>query len=345
VKKSAKPAEMPSASARTHSAAGARSREKEWRSTFGGGSTSSIIFRKLPAPNEIENKGHIGSGGRADFDCGAVMPRAQPGAKNGQAGRFAPRQTGGGGFGDGAFVTCPKWILSGPFGRSLGIATLLAMALGVRAAEPTPQEKIVLQLQGRTLYQQAGYFTAQAQGYFKEEGLDVDLKPARETGISLTSVLAGNATYGVGGAALLPARLNGAPVVVLAAILQQTPRPCWCAVTAACGRRPICAAAHRPRADAAVARIAAMLQKAGVTRPRPRPRFASRGATRVGGYGGCAGGGSHRYARRLQPAACPTRFLLPSNLGLDVSTVIAFHHGRRGERSTRPGPPRCAAPC
>jgi PAS domain S-box-containing protein len=194
------------------------------------------------------------------------------------------------------------------------------MALGLRAAEAAPREKVVLQLQGRTLYQDAGYYLAQSQGYFADEGLDVDLQPRRDTGTALTSVLAGNATYGVGGPSLLPARLNGAPIVVVAAILQQTTAALlvrgdsnlWKASDLR-GKR--IALGPMPRS----LELRAMLQQAGVTaatatfldlRPGQQPLLdgtADAEETTVTDV-------LDEYnLRRI-----PTRFLLPSNLGLDV---------------------------
>jgi ABC-type nitrate/sulfonate/bicarbonate transport system substrate-binding protein len=217
-------------------------------------------------------------------------------------------------------VTCPKWILSRPLGRSLGIATLLAFALGLHAAEAGPREKVVLQLQGRTLYQDAGYYVAQSQGYFADEGLDVDLQPRRDTGTPLTSVLAGNATYGVGGAALLPARLNGAPIVVVAAILQQTTAALLVRSDSSIwktsdlrGKR--IALGPMPRS----LELRAMLQKSGVT-----PATATFLDLRSGEQpllDGTADAEETAVTDVLDEynlRRIPTRFLLPSNLGLDI---------------------------
>ncbi len=194
------------------------------------------------------------------------------------------------------------------------------MALGMRAAEAGPREKVVLQLQGRTIYQDAGYYVAQAQGFFTEEGLDVEVQPRREIGTALTSVLGGNATYGVGGPALLPARLNGAPIVVVAAIFQQTTAALlvrgdsglWKAADLR-GKR--IALGPLPRS----LELQAMLQKAGVTRAtatfvdlRPGEQPLLDGT--VDAQESAVTDPLDEYNLRH----IPTRFLLPSNLGLDV---------------------------
>ncbi|BDU76820.1 ABC transporter substrate-binding protein [Mesoterricola sediminis] len=110
-----------------------------------------------------------------------------------------------------------------PLSRLLRLVGLLAMAclaLGAVQAEP---EQVTLQLKWHHQFQFAGYYAAEDQGYYKEAGLQVNIREA-EPGLDVTQeVTSGRAQYGVGTSALLLARYHGAPVVVLAAIFQHSP--------------------------------------------------------------------------------------------------------------------------
>jgi len=93
-------------------------------------------------------------------------------------------------------------------------------------AEPTARsglERVVLQLKWRHQFQFAGYYAALEQGYYREEGLDVELREAQPERDHMDAVLAGEAQYGVGNSDLLLARAAGKPVVVLAPIFQHSP--------------------------------------------------------------------------------------------------------------------------
>ncbi|GAA4498648.1 diguanylate cyclase [Pseudaeromonas paramecii] len=105
------------------------------------------------------------------------------------------------------------------FGRWLaGLLVLLslpAMAL----------ESVVLQLKWTHQFQFAGYYAALEQGYYRAAGLDVQLKPNGQDGISVSpveEVLSGRAHYGISNSGLVKIFMAGKPVVVLAAILQHS---------------------------------------------------------------------------------------------------------------------------
>jgi two-component system, sensor histidine kinase and response regulator len=83
-------------------------------------------------------------------------------------------------------------------------------------------EKVVLQLKWQHQFQFAGYYAAQAQGYYREAGLDVTLQEARSGEDPVQNVVDGRAQYGTGDSTLLLARAQGQPVVVLAAIFQHS---------------------------------------------------------------------------------------------------------------------------
>ena len=83
-------------------------------------------------------------------------------------------------------------------------------------------EKVSLQLKWHHQFQFAGYYVAKYKGYYREEGLDVELI---EGGPKATyeSVLSGRVNYGVGDSKILLAKMERRPIVALAAIFQHTP--------------------------------------------------------------------------------------------------------------------------
>ncbi len=55
---------------------------------------------------------------------------------------------------------------------------LLASALSLGAFQASAADKVTLQLKWVTQAQFAGYYVAKDKGYYEEEGLDVEIKPA-----------------------------------------------------------------------------------------------------------------------------------------------------------------------
>ncbi|MFH1496793.1 MAG: ABC transporter substrate-binding protein, partial [Verrucomicrobiota bacterium] len=93
--------------------------------------------------------------------------------------------------------------------------------VGVLTARPL--EPVVLQLKWRHQFQFAGYYAAIEQGYYREEGLEVELREAVPGRDHVDAVFSGEAQYGVGNSDLLLSRAEGKPVVVLAPIMQHSP--------------------------------------------------------------------------------------------------------------------------
>jgi len=111
--------------------------------------------------------------------------------------------------------------------RSLRSAAWMIFALwmglaGSVVAESKP-ETVRLQLKWRHQFQFAGYYAAESQGYYAEEGLKVEIIEGGATRSSLPAVLTGAAEYGVGDADIVLARIQGKPVVACAAIFQHSP--------------------------------------------------------------------------------------------------------------------------
>jgi diguanylate cyclase (GGDEF)-like protein len=84
------------------------------------------------------------------------------------------------------------------------------------------QDKVVLQLKWKHAFQFAGYYAAQELGYYKDAGLDVDIRAAYPGIDPVEEVVKGRAQYGVGNTTLLLARQDGKPVVVLSVIFQHS---------------------------------------------------------------------------------------------------------------------------
>jgi two-component system cell cycle sensor histidine kinase/response regulator CckA len=83
--------------------------------------------------------------------------------------------------------------------------------------------EIALQLKWRHQFQFAGYYAADIKGFFAAEGLNVKILEGNSNRPPLSSVLSGRADFAVSDADVLPARMKGEPLVVLAAIFQHSP--------------------------------------------------------------------------------------------------------------------------
>lgn len=84
-------------------------------------------------------------------------------------------------------------------------------------------EKIIIQLKWLHQFQFAGFYAAEKQGYFAELGLDVALRPRDFQKNPIEQVLNGEAHYGVADCVLLLYQARGAPLVIVAPILQHSP--------------------------------------------------------------------------------------------------------------------------
>jgi ABC-type nitrate/sulfonate/bicarbonate transport system substrate-binding protein/predicted enzyme related to lactoylglutathione lyase len=90
-------------------------------------------------------------------------------------------------------------------------------------ASAAPLEKVALQLKWTHAFQFAGYYAALEQGFYREAGLDVEIREARPGTDPVAEVTAGRASFGVGASGILLARAAGRPVVALAAVFQHSP--------------------------------------------------------------------------------------------------------------------------
>ena len=119
-------------------------------------------------------------------------------------------------------------------GRCWAVVLALAMAAGAVHAAPDqavntdtrdtePLAPVTLQLKWLHQFQFAGYYAAQAKGFYRAEGLDVTIKPGGSGVLPIAEVLAGRAQFAVGDSDLLVERIKGQPIVAMAAIFQHSP--------------------------------------------------------------------------------------------------------------------------
>lgn len=107
--------------------------------------------------------------------------------------------------------------------RLFGAGGLLCLFWLSGSALFASPESLTLLLKWRHQFQFAGYYAAEAKGYYANEGLSVTILEGGPQLSPISSVLAGAADFGVSDGELVLARMKGAPVVVCAAIFQHSP--------------------------------------------------------------------------------------------------------------------------
>jgi diguanylate cyclase (GGDEF)-like protein/PAS domain S-box-containing protein len=105
----------------------------------------------------------------------------------------------------------------------LVVAGLFLAPFGNVYAAPDSVQKIRLQLKWRHQFQFAGYYAAVAQGYFEDEGLQVELLEGSPGIDPSASLISNEAEFAVDSPAILIKRQQGKPLVALAAIFQHSP--------------------------------------------------------------------------------------------------------------------------
>ncbi|PKN40840.1 MAG: diguanylate cyclase [Deltaproteobacteria bacterium HGW-Deltaproteobacteria-18] len=128
--------------------------------------------------------------------------------------------------------SCPACLLSRaargffsvvlPFFLFWAMIGLLGPCKNAFAADKSVQ-KVRLQLKWRHQFQFAGYYAAVDQGYFEDEGLQVELLEGAPGLDPSASLVSGEADYAVDSPAILIKRQEGRPLVALAAIFQHSP--------------------------------------------------------------------------------------------------------------------------
>ena len=109
--------------------------------------------------------------------------------------------------------------------RLMAVATVLA-ALMVAGAARADDNKLVLQLHGPAQFEFAGYYAALWQGFYKDAGLAIEIKPGAGRGEApidpVREVTEGRAQFGTGTAELVVRTAQGLPLLLLAPVFQQS---------------------------------------------------------------------------------------------------------------------------
>jgi diguanylate cyclase (GGDEF)-like protein len=111
--------------------------------------------------------------------------------------------------------------------RALLLCTLiciggLLLSATARAAGDGRQ-RVVLQLRWHHQFQFAGYYMAKELGYYRDAGLDVEIRAGSKDVSPVDEVLGGAADFGIDGSGLLADYAKGRPVVAVAAVFQKSP--------------------------------------------------------------------------------------------------------------------------
>lgn len=105
----------------------------------------------------------------------------------------------------------------------LSVLLLLCSIAQAFAAQDKRQDVIDIQLRWHHQFQFAGYYAAVAQGFYRQEGLEVRLHAGDPAHPPVQEVLSKHANYAVGNSEVLFQRLQGKPLVALAAVFQHSP--------------------------------------------------------------------------------------------------------------------------
>jgi ABC-type nitrate/sulfonate/bicarbonate transport system substrate-binding protein len=120
------------------------------------------------------------------------------------------------------FISAPLSALRPPVIR----ACLLALALTVSPGGAGAEDKLVLQLHRAAQFEFAGYYAALWQGFYREAGLEVEIKPGAPPGVPLIDpvreIVEGRAQFGTGTVQLLIRAAQGQSLLLLAPIFQQS---------------------------------------------------------------------------------------------------------------------------
>ena len=99
---------------------------------------------------------------------------------------------------------------------------LLSLPLWAATANDSLQP-ITLQLRWLHQFQFAGYYAAKQQGYYRDAGLDVEIRPGAPGREPVKEVVEERAHYGVGNSELLHQRLNGTSNKAITLFLRTLP--------------------------------------------------------------------------------------------------------------------------
>ena len=109
--------------------------------------------------------------------------------------------------------------------KSIFIGAALALVAGIILTLPAQAaDKVVLMLNWYVYGEHAPFFYGLEKGYYKAEGIDLDIQEGRGSGITTQAVAAKSVTFGyVDVPTMMRAAVKGAPVTAIGVLLQKTP--------------------------------------------------------------------------------------------------------------------------
>ena len=112
--------------------------------------------------------------------------------------------------------------------RRVRVSTLfrrcfLVAILALSSATSQALDRVTLQLKWHHQFQFAGYYAALEKGFYRDVGLEVEIREGGPNVDAIDDVVTGRADFGVGTSGALIARARGQQVVVLAAVFQHSP--------------------------------------------------------------------------------------------------------------------------
>jgi len=100
---------------------------------------------------------------------------------------------------------------------------ILAILLFIASLEAKDLQKVSLQLKWKYQFQFAGFIVAKEKGFYKDVGLDVDLKEFNNGVNIIKDVQKGYANFGVSDSSLIYEALKDKPVIAMMALFQDSP--------------------------------------------------------------------------------------------------------------------------
>jgi ABC-type nitrate/sulfonate/bicarbonate transport system substrate-binding protein len=120
----------------------------------------------------------------------------------------------------------PIFVAPRALGPSVIRAACVALALAVAPGAAGATDKFVLQLHRAAQFEFAGYYAALWQGFYREAGLDIEIKPGSPPGVPpidpVREIAEGRAQFGTGTVQLLIWAAQGQSLLLLAPIFQQS---------------------------------------------------------------------------------------------------------------------------
>ncbi len=100
---------------------------------------------------------------------------------------------------------------------------ILFLSLFISSLTAQENDKITLQLQWKHQFEFAGFYAAKEKGFYKEVGLDVELREFQQNMNVIDEVLTGKVDYGLTYSSLIAEYMQGKPLVFVANFFKQSP--------------------------------------------------------------------------------------------------------------------------